>query len=56
MLKGRGDYYVIGYGGNVDLLTIDIISQEINVIGNLVGTYQDLVELINTARQKARFP
>lgn len=46
MLKGRGDYYVIGYGGNVDLLTIDIISQEINVIGNLVGTYQDLVELM----------
>lgn len=45
-LKGRGDYYVIGYGGSIDLLTIDIISQEINVIGNLVGTYRDLVELM----------
>lgn len=46
MLRGRGDYYVIGYGGTVELLTIDIISQEINVIGNLVGTYRDLVELM----------
>jgi NAD+-dependent secondary alcohol dehydrogenase Adh1 len=26
--------------------TIDIISTEVNVVGNLVGTYTDLVELM----------
>jgi NAD+-dependent secondary alcohol dehydrogenase Adh1 len=46
LLRNRGDYYVIGYGGSLDLPTIDIISREINIIGNLVGTYTDLVELM----------
>lgn len=45
-LRPRGSHYVIGYGGTVQLDTIDIISREINVIGNLVGTYNDLVELM----------
>ena len=35
-----------GYGGSVDVLTIDVISTERNVIGNLVGSYNDLVELM----------
>lgn len=46
LLRNRGSHYVIGYGGAVDMATIDIISREINVIGNLVGTYNDLVELM----------
>ena len=46
LLRPRGSHYVIGYGGTVQLNTIDIISREINVIGNLVGTYNDLVELM----------
>lgn len=46
LLRPRGSHYVIGYGGAVQLETIDIISREINVIGNLVGTYNDLVELM----------
>lgn len=46
LLRPRGSHYVIGYGGAVQLDTIDIISREINVIGNLVGTYNDLVELM----------
>lgn len=46
LLRPRGSHYVIGYGGTVHLDTIDIISREINVIGNLVGTYNDLVELM----------
>ncbi|UNX53719.1 NAD(P)-dependent alcohol dehydrogenase [Georgenia sp. TF02-10] len=53
LVRNRGDYYVIGYGGSLDLQTIDIISREINVIGNLVGTYRDLVELMTlTAEEK----
>ncbi|MCI2265280.1 NAD(P)-dependent alcohol dehydrogenase [Sediminivirga luteola] len=46
MIRSRGQHYVIGYGGEVRLPTIEIISREIDVIGNLVGTYQDLVELM----------
>ncbi len=45
-LQRNGNYYVIGYGGSVDVPTIDIISTEINFIGNLVGSYNDLAELM----------
>ena len=49
LLAGGGSYFTIGYGGELDLRTIDVVSREINVIGNLVGTYNDLVELMNLA-------
>ena len=51
LLRNRGSHYVIGYGGTVDLPTIDIISREINIIGNLVGSYPDLVELMTLTAQ-----
>ncbi len=35
-----------GYEGTVEVPTIDVISTERNVIGNLVGTYNDLEELM----------
>jgi NAD+-dependent secondary alcohol dehydrogenase Adh1 len=55
MLRRAGSYFVVGYGGHVDIPTIDIISTEINVIGNLVGTYNDLDELMAlAARDKVR--
>ena len=51
MTRPAGFHYVIGYGGKVEIPTIDIISTERSVIGNLVGTYNDLEELMNlTAR------
>ena len=46
MLRRAGTYYVIGYGGMVNVPAIDMISQEINFVGNLVGTYNDLDELM----------
>ncbi len=49
MLRRAGSYFVVGYGGHVDIPTIDIISTEINVIGNLVGSYNDLAELMALA-------
>ncbi|MDH2391757.1 NAD(P)-dependent alcohol dehydrogenase [Streptomyces sp. HNM0663] len=45
-LRRNGNYYVIGYGGRIDVPTIDVISTEINFIGNLVGSYNDLSELM----------
>ena len=53
MVRDGGFYYVIGYGENIDIPTIDVISREISFIGNLVGTYADLEELmILTAQGK----
>ncbi|WP_427892673.1 NAD(P)-dependent alcohol dehydrogenase [Kribbella sp. GL6] len=46
MLRRAGNYYVVGYGENLDVPTIDIISTEINFVGNLVGSYTDLQELM----------
>ena len=46
MIRDAGFYYVIGYGENIDIPTIDVISREISFIGNLVGTYEDLHELM----------
>jgi NAD+-dependent secondary alcohol dehydrogenase Adh1 len=51
MLRRAGDYHVVGYGENIDVPTIDIISTEINFIGNLVGSYNDLCELMALAAQ-----
>lgn len=46
MTRRAGSHYVIGYGGTIELPAIDIISTERNVIGNLVGSYNDLAELM----------
>ncbi|MGZ4271644.1 MAG: NAD(P)-dependent alcohol dehydrogenase, partial [Solirubrobacteraceae bacterium] len=51
LLRRAGNYYVIGYGENIDVPTIDIISTEINFIGNLVGSYNDLRELMTLTAQ-----
>jgi NAD+-dependent secondary alcohol dehydrogenase Adh1 len=52
MLRRAGDYHVVGYGEDLVIPTIDIISTEINFIGNLVGSYNDLVELMALAAQQ----
>ena len=51
MIRDGGFYYVIGYGENIDIPTIDVISREISFIGNLVGTYSDLSELMTLTAQ-----
>ena len=51
MIQDGGFYYVIGYGQNIDIPTIDVISREISFIGNLVGTYVDLQDLMTLTAQ-----
>ena len=51
MLRRAGSYFIIGYGGSLNVPAIDIISTEINFVGNLVGTYNDLAELMTLAAQ-----
>jgi NAD+-dependent secondary alcohol dehydrogenase Adh1 len=50
MTRRAGSHFVIGYGSNIEIPTIDIISTERNIIGNLVGTYNDLAELMVLAQ------
>jgi NAD+-dependent secondary alcohol dehydrogenase Adh1 len=50
-MTGRaGSYFVIGYGGTVHIPTLDIISTERNIIGNIVGSYTELAELMVLAQ------
>jgi NAD+-dependent secondary alcohol dehydrogenase Adh1 len=50
MTRPAGSYFVIGYGGTLHIPTLDIISTERNIIGNIVGTYNDLAELMALAQ------
>jgi len=50
MTARAGSYFVIGYGGTVHIPTLDIISTERNIIGNIVGTYNELAELMALAQ------
>jgi len=50
MTGEAGSYFVIGYGGTLHIPTLDIITTERNIIGNIVGTYNDLVELMALAQ------
>ncbi len=51
MVRDAGAYYVVGYGGALDILTHTIIFREISIVGCLVGTYNDLAELMALAAQ-----
>lgn len=51
MLRQGGTYYVVGYGEHVNIPNWEFVIREINVVGNLVGNYMDLVELMALAAQ-----
>jgi len=50
MTRPAGSSYVIGYGGTLNVTTLDIISTERNIVGNIVGTYNELAELMALAQ------
>jgi NAD+-dependent secondary alcohol dehydrogenase Adh1 len=49
MTRNAGTYYIVGYGGKIELPTIDMITSEKSIVGNLVGTYPELMELMALA-------
>jgi NAD+-dependent secondary alcohol dehydrogenase Adh1 len=51
MTRAPGSDYVIGYGGTLEVPTIDLITTERNIIGNLVGSYRDPDELMTLTAQ-----
>jgi NAD+-dependent secondary alcohol dehydrogenase Adh1 len=50
MTAPAGSQFVIGYGGEFRAPTLDFVGGEKNVIGNIVGTYNDLAELMVLAQ------
>jgi len=50
MTAPDGSMYVIGYGGEFRAPTLDFVANEKNVIGNIVGTFSDLEELMVLAQ------
>src|SRR3954452_7447257 len=45
-----GSMFVIGYGGELRIPTLGLVAGEKNIIGNIVGTYTDLAELMVLAQ------
>lgn len=46
MVRARGTYFVVGYGGELRVPTFNLVLPEISVVGNAVGTHDDLRELM----------
>lgn len=57
-ILGRGSTYsIIGYGGDFNLSTLQMVGMELSILGNLVGNYRDLVDLMSLYYQgKVRIP
>ena len=49
MTREMGSYYVIGYGEDIDVSAFEMVTTEKNIIGNLVGTWAELTELMSLA-------
>jgi NAD+-dependent secondary alcohol dehydrogenase Adh1 len=46
MVRKGGQLFVVGYGGRLEVPTVHLVIEEINVGGSLVGNYTELVELM----------
>ena len=51
VLHNAGTYYIIGYGGVVSVPAIDFVAKEINYCGSIVGTLNELEELMTLNAQ-----
>jgi NAD+-dependent secondary alcohol dehydrogenase Adh1 len=50
MLRAGGAYLVVGYGGRLDVPTMEFLTEK-QVIGNVGGTSAEMVELLDLAEQ-----
>ena len=46
IVRARGTYFIVGYGGELRVPTFNLVLPEISVVGNAVGSHDDLRELI----------
>ena len=49
MTRAAGTYYVVGYGEDIRVATGDLVRAEKSIVGNLVGTWAELTELMRLA-------
>jgi NAD+-dependent secondary alcohol dehydrogenase Adh1 len=49
--RNNGAYYIVGYGGEIRISALDMITTEKRIIGNLVGNFGELVELMELANK-----
>lgn len=49
MTRPMGSYYVVGYGEDIRVPTVDLVITEKTIVGNLVGTWAELTELMALA-------
>jgi NAD+-dependent secondary alcohol dehydrogenase Adh1 len=49
MIRMGGSYFVIGYGGSIEVPTMDMIATEKSIVGNIGGTATELRELVALA-------
>jgi NAD+-dependent secondary alcohol dehydrogenase Adh1 len=49
MVRAGGTYFVVGYGGTLTVPTLQLVLTQISVVGNAVGTHEDLRELMALA-------
>lgn len=49
MLAPGGTYYVVGYGGDLNVPLADLLVRELSIVTNLVGSHSELEELITLA-------
>ena len=53
MTRRAGAYFVVGYGGTLEVSTLEIITKELLIVGNAAGTYDDLADLATLTAQGA---
>jgi len=51
MLARAGSYFVVGYGEMIEVSTMDLIRTERSFVGNFIGRYNELAELMALAKQ-----
>ena len=51
MLRKGGAYVIVGYGGRIEFDLLDAINHDWKVLGSQIGSYNELVELMELDRQ-----
>jgi NAD+-dependent secondary alcohol dehydrogenase Adh1 len=52
ILRQGGTYYIVGYGAELKVVTTELVLKEISIVGNLVGNYADLGELMQLVERE----
>jgi NAD+-dependent secondary alcohol dehydrogenase Adh1 len=52
ILRQGGTYYIVGYGAELKVVTTELVLKEISIVGNLVGNYADLGDLMQLVERE----